>query len=195
MRILPILTQVTHLGLLFSLVPLTALCATGVKAFHGAHNATALKHIRDGDYSIQPSTQPFSTQPIVNRRPSPNSTIPTPQPYTFRLFRLRTILTSPKEVEYLYRALERTCQLFASSLFDYDLLYGQDLALHLGDFTLQFQDVAEQLSMLAMKTVVMKLFQMLQKGLLGFVEGELIDAQAGVRMIFAFGVLGGAFGN
>lgn len=95
----------------------------------------------------------------------------------------------------MYKALERACESFASSLFDYDLLYDEDLALHLGDFTLQFQDVAEQLSMLAVKTVLMKLIQMLQKGLLGFVEGELIDARAGVRMIFAFGVLGGAFGN
>ena len=198
MRILTVLTQLTHLGILFFLVPLTALSTTVVKAPQDAHIGTALKHIPDGDLSPQPSAQPFSTQSIVNRRPIPNSTDPTSQPYTpytFRLLRLRTILASPKAVEYVYTALERACQSFASSLFDYDLLYDEDLALHLGDFTLQFQDVAEQLSMLAVKTVIMKLIQMLQKGLLGFVEGELIDAQAGVRMIFAFGVLGGAFGN
>ena len=49
--------------------------------------------------------------------------------------------------------------------------------------------------MLAVKTVMLKLIQMLQKGLLGFFEGELIEGQAELRMIFAFGVLGGAFGD
>ena len=195
MRILPVLTQATHLGVLFCLVPLTALGATVVKAPQDAHIGTALKHVRDGDYFPQPSTQPFSTEPIVNHGPSPNSTIPISQPYTLCLRQLHTILASPQTIEYVYRALERALQVFAYSLFDYDLLYDQDLALHLGDFTLQFQDVAEQLSVLAVKTVMLKLIQMLQKGLLGFLEGELIEGQAEVRMIFAFGVLGGAFGD
>ena len=192
MRILPVLTQATHLGLL---VPLTALSATVVTAAQDAHIGTALKDIRDEDYFPQPSTQPFSTQPIVNRRPSPNSTIPISEPFTFRLLQLHTILASPKTVQYVHNLLERALQVFAYSLFDYDLLYNQDLALHLGDFTLQFQDVAEHLSMLAVKTVMLKLIQMLQKGLLGFFEGELIEGQAELRMIFAFGVLGGAFGD
>ena len=195
MRILPVLTQATHLGLLFSIVPLTALTAPELPPPQKAHIATALKHIRDEDYFPQPSTQPFSTQPIVNRRPSPNSTVPISGPYTFRLRQLRTILASPKTVAYVHKTLERTLEVLAYSLFDYDVLYDQDLALHIGDFTLQFQDVAEQLSVLAVKTVMLKLIQMLQNGLLGFVEGELIEGQAEVRMIFAFGVLGGAFGD
>ena len=192
MRILPVLTQATQLGLL---VPLTVLSATVVQSHQDAHTGTALNHIRDEDYFPQPSTQPFSTQPIVNRRPSPNSTIPISQPYTFRLRQLRTILASPKTVAYVHKILERTLEVLAYSLFDYDLLYDQNLALHIGDFTLQFQDVAEQLSVLAVKTVMLKLIQMLQEGLLGFMEGELIEGQAEVRMIFAFGVLGGAFGD
>ena len=53
--------------------------------------------------------------------------------------------------------------------------------------------MVEQLNMLAVKAVVMKLLQMVMKGLLGFVKGEMVDAQAGVKMIFAFGVLGGGF--
>ena len=193
MRILPVLTQAAHLILLFSLVPLTALSATVVTPHQDAHVSTALKHIRDEDYFPQPSTQPFSTQPIINRRPSPNSTVSISQPYTFRLRQLHTILASPKTVQVVHKTLERALSVLAYSLFDYDLLYDQDLAVHIGDFTLQFQDVAEQLSVLAVKTVMLKLIQMLQKGLLGFVEGELIEGQAEVRMIFAFGVLGGAF--
>ena len=199
MRILPVLTQATHLGLL---VPLTTLSATTVVVVQASHSqdghtgTAALKDVHDdGDYFPQPSTQPFSTQPIVNRRPSPNSTIPTLQPYTFGLRRLHTILASPETVQRVHQLLERALQVFAYSLFDYEVLYNQNLALHLGDFTLQFQDVAEQLSVLAVKTVMMKLIQMLQKGLLGFVEGELIEGQAEVRMIFAFGVIGGAFGD
>ena len=195
MRILPVLTQATHLILLVSLVPSIALSATAVTLHQDAHISTPLKHIPDDDYFPQPSTQPFSTQPIVNRRPSPNSTDPVSQAYTFRLRQLHTILASPKTVQVVHKTLERALSVLAYSLFDYDLLYDQDLALHIGDFTLQFQDVAEQLSVLAVKTVMLKLIQMLQNGLLGFFEGELIEGQAEVRMIFAFGVLGGAFGD
>ena len=54
--------------------------------------------------------------------------------------------------------------------------------------------MAETLNILAIKAVLTKLLQMVMKGLLGFVKGEMVDAQAGVRMIFAFGVLGGGYG-
>ena len=194
MRIPPILSQAAQLGLLVSLVPLTATVVV-VQASQDAPIGTALKDVRDGDYFPQPSTQPFSTGPIVNGLPSLNSTSPISQAYTIYLRQLHTILASPETIEYAHRTLERALQVFASALFDYDLLYDQDLALHIGDFTLQFQDVAEHLSMLAVKTVIMKLIQMLQKGLLGFFEGELIEGHAEVRMIFAFGVIGGAFGD
>lgn len=195
MRILPVLTQATHLGLLFPLVPSTALSATVITPHQDAHIGHPPKHIRDEDHLPQPSTQPFSTQPILNHQPSPNSTTPISQPYTFRLRQLHLILASPKTVAYVHKTLEHALEVLAYSLFDYDLLYDQDLALHIGDFTLQFQDVAEQLSVLAVKTVMLKVIQMLQKGLLGFLEGELIGGQAEVRMIFAFGVVGGAFGD
>ena len=45
--------------------------------------------------------------------------------------------------------------------------------------------------MLAVKAVVMRLLGMAARGLLGFVEGEVVDVTAGVRMIFTFGVVGG----
>ena len=197
MRILPILSQAAQLGLLVSVVPVTALSATAVvdQASQDAHIGTALKHVRDGDYFPQPSTQPFSTGPIVNGLPSPNTTTSISQTYTICLRQLHSILGSPETIEYAHRTLERALQVLASALFDYDLLYDQDLALHIGDFTLQFQDVAEHLSVLAVKTVIMKLIQMLQKGLLGYFEGELIGGHAEVRMIFAFGVIGGAVGD
>lgn len=63
--------------------------------------------------------------------------------------------------------------------------------LRFGAFTLEYYDVVEVLNILAIKAVVTKVLQMVVKGLWGFVRGEMVDAQAGVRMIFAFGVLGG----
>ena len=42
--------------------------------------------------------------------------------------------------------------------------------------------------MLAVKAVVMRLAQMAMRGLVGFVVGEVVDARAGVRMVFAFGL-------
>ena len=56
-------------------------------------------------------------------------------------------------------------------------------------------DVSEQLNVLAIKAVVTKLLQLVARGMLGFVSGEMVDAQAGVRMIFTFGVVGGFFGD
>ncbi len=47
--------------------------------------------------------------------------------------------------------------------------------------------------MLAIKAVLMKLCQMIAKGFLGFVIGEVLDVHAGVRLIFALGVLGGQY--
>lgn len=91
--------------------------------------------------------------------------------------------------------MERTCEAFAYYLLDLDLLEEQQLVLRFGDFTLEFYDVAAYLSMLAVKAVVTKLLQMITKGLLGFVEGEIVDVQAGVRTLFAFGVLGGGYEN
>ena len=78
-------------------------------------------------------------------------------------------------------------------LLDLDLLEAQGLVLRFGDFTLDLYDVSEHLSMLAVKAVLVRLIQMIAKGLLGFMTGELVDAQAGVRMIFAFGVLRGDY--
>lgn len=66
--------------------------------------------------------------------------------------------------------------------------------LRFGAFTLEYHDVAEMLNILAIKAVVTRVLQMVMKGLLGFVEGEVVDARAGVRMVFAFGVLGGGLG-
>lgn len=89
--------------------------------------------------------------------------------------------------------MERTCETLAYYLLDYNLLDEQDFVLRIGAFTLEYHAMVEQLNMLAVKAVVMKLLQMVMKGLLGFVKGEMVDAQAGVKMIFAFGVLGGGF--
>ncbi len=91
--------------------------------------------------------------------------------------------------------MERICEAFALCLLDFDLLEDQDLVMRLGHFTLEFHEVAEQLNLLAIKAVVMKLVQMITMGFLGFVSGEVVNAQAGVRMIFALGVLGGNFEN
>ncbi|KAM0801392.1 hypothetical protein BDR22DRAFT_820898 [Usnea florida] len=203
MRILPILSQAAQLGLLLvSVVPVTALSATVAVVDHQASEdgriGTALKEVGNGDDFPQPSTQPFSTTGpiIVNGRPSPNSTTTSiSQTYTICLRQLHSILGAPETIEYAHRTLERALQVLAAALFDYDLLYDQDLAVHIGDFTLQFQDVAEHLSVLAVKAVIMKLVQLLQKGLLGYFEGELIEGHAEVRMIFAFGVIGGALGD
>lgn len=90
--------------------------------------------------------------------------------------------------------MERTCEVFAYYLFDYDVLDAHDFVLRFGAFTLEYHDVVEILNILAIKAVVTKLMQMVMKGLLGFVKGEMVNAQAGVRMIFAFGVLGGGYG-
>lgn len=91
--------------------------------------------------------------------------------------------------------MERTCEVFAYYLLDLDLLEEQGLVLRFGDFSFEVFDVAVHLNMLAVKAVIMKLIQMVMKGLLGFFEGEMVDAQAGVRMIFAFGVLGDGYEN
>lgn len=90
--------------------------------------------------------------------------------------------------------MERTCEVFAYYLFDYDVLDAHDFVLRFGAFTLEYHDVVELLNILAIKAVLTKLLQMIMKGLLGFVKGEMVDAQSGVRMIFAFGVLGGGYG-
>ena len=71
----------------------------------------------------------------------------------------------------------------------------QDLVLRFGDFALDMYDVSEQLNVLAIKAVVTKLLQLVARGMLGFMSGEMVDAQAGVRMIFTFGVVGGFFGD
>ena len=83
---------------------------------------------------------------------------------------------------------ERTCEVFAYNLLDLDQFEGPDLVVRVGGFTLEFHEVAERLSMLAVKAVVMRLAQMAMRGLVGFVVGEVVDARAGVRMVFAFGL-------
>ncbi|KAL9076839.1 MAG: hypothetical protein Q9161_000824 [Pseudevernia consocians] len=180
------------LTLLFFLIPFTALCAA-IKPRHHVKTAASPKSIRDEEHPVLPSAQPFSTQPIVNGLSSTNTTTPASPPYIFHLIDFRAIFTSPETERKVTKAMERTCEAFALYLLDFDLLDQQDLVLRFGDFTLEFHAVAEHLSMLAVKAVVLKLIQMIMKGLLGFVKGEVVNAQAGVRMIFAFGVLGGGY--
>ena len=67
--------------------------------------------------------------------------------------------------------------------------------LRFGDFILDLYDVSEQLNVLAIKAVVTKLLQLVARGMFGFVSGEMVNAQAGVRMIFTFAVVGGFYGN
>lgn len=183
MQLLQASCPASKLALLFFLIPLNALCAT-IKPPHDVHIATSPRVIRGEEHPILPSAQPPT-----------NTTTSTPPLYTIHLLNLRTIFTSPETEQHVFRALERTCEAFAYFLLDYDFLDEQDLVLRFGDFTLEFYDVAEHLSMLAVKTVVMKLMQMITMGLLGFVNGEMVDAQAGVRIIFAFGILGGGYEN
>ena len=182
------------LTLLFFLIPFNALCAA-IKPRHDVKTAASPKSIRDEERPTVPSVQPSSTQPVNNGLSSPDPTTPTSPPYIFRLIDLHAIFTSPETVKRVSKAMERTCEAFALYLLDFDLLDQQDLVLRFGDFTLEYHDVAEQLSMLAVKAVVLKLIQMITKGLLGFVEGEMVNAQAGVKMIFALGVLGGGDGD
>lgn len=201
MRLLPAASPAPQLSLLFFLIPLSALCAILKPPPHSVHTATYPKHLRSGekeekeeeeDYPIHPSTQPFSTQPIITTLPSsPNQTTTTPPPLPIiHLLDLRLILTSPHTSQKAFLALERACEAIALWLLDFDLPEEQDLVLRVGAFTLELHEVAEHLSVLAVKAVVMKVLRMVLRGLLGFVEGEVVDVQAGVRMVFAFGVTG-----
>ncbi|KAF6232382.1 hypothetical protein HO173_009487 [Letharia columbiana] len=194
MQLLRISCPASQLALLFFLLHLSALC-TAITLPHDVHTVAFTKLVRHEEHPIQPSTQPFSTQPIAKALSTTNTTSPTPPLYIFHLLDLRSIVASPETEHKVFRAMERTCEVFAYCLLDLDLLDQQDLVLRLGDFTLDFHDMAEHLSILAVKAVVMKLMQMIIKGLFGFVQGEMVDAHAGVRMIFAFGVLGVDYEN
>ena len=179
--------RASQLALLCFLIPLNALCAASEPS-HDVHAAVSPTFIRGEEHGVLPSAQPFLTQPTTNL-PSPNTIPPTPPPYTFRLLELHAILAPPEMEQYIATAMERLCEAFAYALLDLDLLADQHLVLRLGGFTLDFYDVAEQLSVLAMKAVVVKLMQMIGKGLFGFIRGEMISVRAGVRLLFAFGVL------
>lgn len=204
MRLLWVSKPASQLSLLlFFLIPLTTLCLALEPPPHPNPIATRFKHVRaerkdrepeekeQDKRPLHPSTQPFSTQLIP---PTTNQTRPLPSvtgPYAIRLDALHPILASPEILRQAFQALERFCDAIALVLVNFDLLDAQDLVLRVGALQLELRDVTEQLHMLAVKAVVMRLLGMAARGLLGFVEGEVVDVTAGVRMIFTFGVVGG----
>ena len=113
------------------------------------------------------------------------STVHTVTPYT---------PTSPlsaieiRHVAAIFEQLYQEIAFFLTDMVDEDVFEANDLCLRLGMFTLEFHSVAQYLSMLAVKAVVQRLSQMVQRGFLGFVVGEVDTLEGGVRMVFAAGV-------
>lgn len=180
----------SQLATLISLTLAPALCASTTPP-HNIAIAASPKSIRDSDPAIHPSATPFPTNPT----PIPTTPPPPPPPPTIHLLSLHLILPppflSPTPHPPIALALDRLLESLAYALLDLDLLEAQHLVLRLGAFTLDFYDVAERLSVLAIKAVLVRLARMVERGLLvGWVRGEVVDVRAGVRGVFALGVVG-----
>lgn len=181
--------------LLLLLLRLNALCAaTATKPSHDVYITTSPKSIDNRERSIPLSVRPLSIQPATtnnHNRATPNTTTAPPSsPYTFRQFDFRAIATSPETEAKLVAALDRFCEACAIALLDFDLLEAQYFSLRFGDLSLDFYNIGEYVSVLAMKAVVLKLLHMIGKVLRGFLKGEILDVHAELRLVFTFGVRG-----
>ena len=182
--------------LLLLLLRLNALCAAAAtKPSHDVHIATSPTSIGNRERSIPLSVRPLSIQPATtnhDNRATPNATTtpPSSSTYIFRQLDFRAIATSLETEAKLAAALDRFCEACAIALLDFDLLEAQYVSLRFGDLTLDFYNVGEYVSVLAMKAVVLKLLHMIGKVLRGFFKGEVLDLQAELRMVFTFGIRG-----
>ena len=182
-------SQLAKLALLFVLLHLlTPLCSAS-RTCRNVPNTTPSHFIPPEETPTLPLEQSLWTKAA---RSSPNTTIPAQTSYIFRLLEFQAILTSStvKRLD-IAISLERTFELLAVLLLDFDYLEAQNLMLRFGDLTIDFYSVGEQLSILAIKAVLTRLAQWITLGLFGFVVGEVLDVQAEVRMGFAFGLVGG----
>lgn len=175
---------------------LNALCpAATPKPSHDLLIATSPKSIDRRERPVPLSVQPLSIRPTTrNNHPATLNTTttppPPPSPYTFRLLDFRAIATSPETEAKLVAAFDRFCEACAIALLDFDLLEAQYVSVRFGDLSLNFYNVGEYVSVLAMKAVVLQLLHLIGKGLRGFFKGEVLDVQAEVRMVFTFGIRG-----
>ena len=192
--------QPALLFVLLLLPLLSALCSATHESSHNVDIAASASssiitiNAREENPTLLPTPQPFSFTEPDSSLSSLNKTPSLPPSYTFRLVRFQAITDDPwSNITYfaVAKALERYYETVAFYLLDLDHLEGQDLLLRFGDLYIDFYDVVEQLSILAVKAIVRELIRLVAKGLLGFVGGELVDVDAGVRMAFAFGLVGG----
>jgi len=128
---------------------------------------------------------------MITNPPTANVTSqPQDQPnrFIFKFIRFHA-LANESPLKTIVSLLERLYDALAFILFDLSFLDEHDLTLQVGDFTLQLHCIAEYLSALAVKAVVRRLGQMLQRGLTGLVSGEVVDVGTAVRTMFVFGVV------
>lgn len=88
----------------------------------------------------------------------------------------------------LNKIIERCYDVIALALIIPNLLDRDALVFHFGDLTFAFRAVAGYLSLIALKAVIRQLGQMLQRGLTGFVSGEVVDVRNEYKVLFTFGV-------
>lgn len=170
---------------------LNALCpAATTKPSHDLLIATSPKSIDRRERPVPLSVQPLSIRSAIPNNNRATLTTPPSSPYTFRLLDFRAIATSPETEAKLVAAFDRFCEACAIALLDFDLLEAQYVSVRFGDLSLNFYNVGEYVSVLAMKAVVLKLLHLIGKGLRGFFKGEVLDVQAEVRMVFTFGIRG-----
>lgn len=170
---------------------LNALCpAATPKPSHDLLIATSPKSIDRRERPVALSVQPLSIRSAIPNNNRATLTTPPSSPYTFRLLDFRAIATSPETEAKLVAAFDRFCEACAIALLDFDLLEAQYVSVRFGDLSLNFYNVGEYVSVLAMKAVVLQLLHLIGKGLRGFFKGEVLDVQAEVRMVFTFGIRG-----
>jgi len=129
---------------------------------------------------------------MITNPPTANVTSqPQDQPnrFIFKFLRFHALLVNESPLKTIVSLLERLYDALAFILFDLSFLDEHDLTLQVRDFTLQLHCIAEYLSALAVKAVVRRLGQMLQRGLTGLVSGEVVDVGTAVRTMFVFGVV------
>lgn len=181
--------------LLLLLLRLNTLCAAATtKPSHDVHIATIPKSIDSRERSVPLPVQPLSIRPATtnnNNRKAPNTTTtPLSPPYTLRLLDFRAIATPHEAAANFVAALDRFCEACANALLDFDLVEAPYVSLRFGDLTLDFNNVGQYVSVLAVKAVLMTLSLFFEQGLRGFFKGEVLDVQAELRMVFTFGVRG-----
>ena len=112
--------------------------------------------------------------------------------YLLTLTKIRTFSTNDASLPMIVATLERTYDAIAIAIatVDIDALEQHDLAFRIGNFRFEVHCMVEYLSVLAVRTVIQHIGQMLQRGLTGLVTGEVVDVSSAVRVAFAFVLLG-----